>query len=242
VDKYTRKRGPSEFGQKWKQEGSQKGGLIVSALPPRDRISVALLNAPLFLLFGAAWIADKWPNLATSAMIIAFVIAALEFATLAWLGRRARLREDRAIDQVRRNVQQELADYEQRLAYYEQRYARRIRQQYSASHMRAPHLQMRASRVETWALNERWLEFQKEIERAQSLLKHGAPSELRKWKFVSHGAEAFNIVAGAFEIEHFHGQTNIRVLDPSRVTVEGKIRGDSKSIGVPAGVRAATYQ
>jgi hypothetical protein len=244
MDEYTRKRGPSEFDEKSKQEGF-KGGLIVSVLSRRHRLRIALLNAPLFLLFGAAWVSDKWPNLATSAMVIAFVIAGLEFAALAWLGKRAKLIEDRAIDEARRDVDHERAGYEQTLAYRERRY---FRHHHLVLQLREHQLQqMRASRVETWAFgsipSERWLEHlvQREVERAQ-LLKHSGSNELRKWKFESHGPEAFNIIAGAFVIEHFHGQTNIRVLDPSRVSVESKVRGDLKGVVAPIGIKAATYQ
>jgi hypothetical protein len=66
---------------------------------------------------------------------------------------------------------------------------------------------------------------------------------LKKWYLVVQGDEAFNIAAGAFEIEHFHGKTNIRVLDTSRVSVEigtGK-RGVSLS-DAPPGLKPATYQ
>jgi hypothetical protein len=65
--------------------------------------------------------------------------------------------------------------------------------------------------------------------------------ELEKWKVVTHSKDAFNIVAGAFEIEHFHGRTNIRVLDASRVTVEGTKRGE-KPKGVLPDIRPAIYQ
>jgi hypothetical protein len=51
------------------------------------------------------------------------------------------------------------------------------------------------------------------------------PDELAKWELITHGRHAFNVIAGSFEIEHFHGQTNIRVLDPLRVTLESEVRG-----------------
>ena len=47
------------------------------------------------------------------------------------------------------------------------------------------------------------------------------PEELAKWRYTSRGERAFSVTAGAFEIDHFHGHTNIRVLDPSTVTVQG---------------------
>jgi hypothetical protein len=68
--------------------------------------------------------------------------------------------------------------------------------------------------------------------------KHNA--ELEKWKLVRHSDEAFNIKAGAFEIEYFHGKTNIRVLDSSRVTVEGENRGEKLQAGL-VGVLPAAY-
>jgi len=65
--------------------------------------------------------------------------------------------------------------------------------------------------------------------------------ELEKWKLVQHGDDAFNIDAGAFEIEFFHGRTNIRVLDSARVTVEGKNRGVAPE-GAPPELVAPKYQ
>jgi hypothetical protein len=78
----------------------------------------------------------------------------------------------------------------------------------------------------------------KEIDRHQPQL-----AELEKWRLVVQGDQAFNIAAGAFEIEHFHGKTNIRVLDTSRVTVETGKRG----VSLPDALRGlvpvpATYQ
>lgn len=64
--------------------------------------------------------------------------------------------------------------------------------------------------------------------------------ELANWKLHHQGEEAFNITAGAFEIEHFHGRTNIRILDPSRVTVESERRGDLSPVA-PAGLNPAIY-
>jgi hypothetical protein len=57
--------------------------------------------------------------------------------------------------------------------------------------------------------------------------------ELVKWKIVPHSENAFNVVAGSFEIEHFHGKTNIRILDPSHVTVEGATRGTKSKAAAP---------
>jgi hypothetical protein len=49
--------------------------------------------------------------------------------------------------------------------------------------------------------------------------------ESEKWQLVPQGKRAFKIEAGVLEIEYFHGHTNIRVMDASRVTVEGNTRG-----------------
>ncbi len=65
--------------------------------------------------------------------------------------------------------------------------------------------------------------------------------ELEKWLLLVQGDEAFNVAAGAFKIEHFHGRTNIRVIDTSRVTVENGKRGVSLPDALP-GLALATYQ
>ena len=67
-------------------------------------------------------------------------------------------------------------------------------------------------------------------------------AELEKWRIVAQGDKAFHISAGAFEIEHFHGMTNIRVIDASRVTVETSKRGEplpDTELGI---LKPATYQ
>jgi len=62
------------------------------------------------------------------------------------------------------------------------------------------------------------------------------PAQLRAWELEVVDPNAFQIKAGDFEIEHFHGQTNIRVLNPSVVTVEGPRRGVMLP-DAPAGLR-----
>jgi hypothetical protein len=83
----------------------------------------------------------------------------------------------------------------------------------------------------------------KQFERWSTALetRRAASKELATWKLHEHGEEAFNIIAGAFVIEHFHGRTNIRILDSTRVTVESENRGQKSSIA-PLGINAAVYQ
>jgi hypothetical protein len=117
-------------------------------------------------------------------------------------------------------------------------------------------LRPRASRVSSWALatlhenRSLYLAFARELElrlasevelRRALRANFMAPSELAKWKVTTQGEEAFNISAGAFEIEYFRGRTNIRVLDSSRVTVEDERRG-VKSKVAPPGMDAPIYQ
>jgi len=71
----------------------------------------------------------------------------------------------------------------------------------------------------------RRLELVDELQRARQL-------SLANWKIVTHGHDAFNVEAGAFEIEYFQGQTNIRVLDLSRVTIEGAARGKKSELAL----------
>jgi hypothetical protein len=56
---------------------------------------------------------------------------------------------------------------------------------------------------------------------AKAGLRH---PELKKWHASTQGDGAFSVDAGVFQIDHFHGATNIRVIDTAHVTVEGRKR------------------
>jgi hypothetical protein len=60
------------------------------------------------------------------------------------------------------------------------------------------------------------------------------------WHVTPQGEQSFTIDAGAFEIEHFGGQTNIRIHDPSRVTVEGSERG-MPVVGASREIKTSRY-
>ena len=127
------------------------------------------------------------------------------------------------------------------------------RRQYALlRHQHLLHLQRpRASLASTWALaslyDERslseaiaraWLlrELENKVEMIAPLSSDLAKLkaiEAAKWEIVPQGDQAFSIVAGSLVIEHFHGRTNIRVIESSQVNVEGETRGTKSKVAPP---------
>jgi hypothetical protein len=60
------------------------------------------------------------------------------------------------------------------------------------------------------------------------------------WQVIPQGQDAFTVDAGAFAIEHFGGKTNIRILDPLRVSIEGPTRGVPVD-NSPPGINTENY-
>ena len=198
-----------------------------------------VLNSTLFFLFAAATIADHWPNFAVAAGVVAFVAVAIE-AYIFW--RYAHLpapSADHALASVPAPAFPEVAHSD--LFLISPTLVDRNRDDlrivtYIRNHHNHDH-----RRFSAWAnahLREerfQYLNIVKVMERRKPI------TELEKLKVVAHGNDAFNIVAGAFEIEFFHGRTNIRVLDSSKVTIEGANRGE-KLPGLPPAHQPPTYQ
>lgn len=227
-----------------------------------DWTRTVLLNASLFVLFGFAWVSDRWPEFATVAILSAAAFVAIEGFLLFKFSRR---HEPNGKDEVKtvevthsplthdaRNSLPTASSNDQALKdalYYEilqsQSQSLRALQRHRAHLLHDAHLVQEkdfANFFLTWTTAHsrearfRFLVAIKELEHS-----HPKLSELKKWRLVVQGDEAFNIAAGAFEIEHFHGKTNIRVLDTSRVTVETGKRGVSLPDALP-GLTPATYQ
>jgi hypothetical protein len=228
-----------------------------------DRTRTVLLNATLFVLFGFAWLSDRWPELATTAILSACAFVAFEVILLFNFSRRDEPdAKDGAVEaakpQATANARSNLPvaspkafpnDEALKDALYSeilesQSQALRALQRHRAHLLTEAYL-LHEKNVATYLL--RWttahsrearfkfLVAVKELDRRQPRL-----AELEKWRLLVQGDE-FNVAAGAFEIEHFHGRTNIRVLDTSRVTVETGKRGVSLPDAVP-GLALATYQ
>jgi hypothetical protein len=227
-----------------------------------DWTRTVLLNASLFVLFGFAWVSDRWPELATMAILAAAGFVAIEgFLLFRFSRRHERNGKDEVntvevahspLTHVARNSMSTASSNDQALkdALYSeilqsQSQALRALQRHRAHLLHDAHLVhekdfanffLRWTTAHSREARFRFLVAIKELEHSQPKL-----AELKKWRLVVQGDEAFNIAAGAFEIEHFHGKTNIRVLDTSRVTVETGKRGVSLSDVLP-GLTPATYQ
>ncbi|HEY8333605.1 MAG TPA: hypothetical protein VIQ05_07400 [Tardiphaga sp.] len=208
-----------------------------------------MLNSTLFLLFGAATIADRWPGFAMHVGVLAFAVVAIEAAVF-W--RFVKQRNER--DDISRSEVNNIA-LDHSNSYLDTKVQADmflmapnllmssfdIHERRLLAHLRHRHQQEARHVLAAWALahvrEERfqYLNIVKEMERRRPI------TELEKLKVVAHSNDAFNIVAGAFEIEFFHGRTNIRVLDSSKVTVEGATRGE-KVAGLLPGIPTPTYQ
>lgn len=212
-----------------------------------DRTRTVLLNGALFLLFGCAWLSDRNPNLATAGFVAAAVIVCIEVALLFKLRRSG---EHRLTAAVATEEPDALSPAHEWAALIHDEVSKKRRQalwqihRNALAHSKVYGLDSKqlATHLVRWTVEHpREKRFQflvavKELERRQPRL-----TELENWRLNVLGDEAFNIAAGAFEIEHFHGKTNIRVLDASRVTVEGEKRGSSLHSASP-GLSPPTYQ
>jgi hypothetical protein len=202
-----------------------------------DRLRAALLNIPLLVLFICAWAADRWPEYSAAAISFAFLVVVAEVVFLYFLSRR---RTAVAVPAVFDDSRDEctLDDLAVATALTKSPVTSFYVSTHSVYHSRA-----RASEVRTWALatiprEERFLRAM-----TRDAVRHALvlPRIMEEWQVSAQGDDAFSIAAGAFEIEYFHGQTNIRVLDPGRVTVEGRVRGRGVE-GVSAHIKPAIYQ
>ena len=234
-----------------------------------DRVRLTLLNGTLLLVFVTAWVSDRWPEFTLTAIVIACAVVLGEAILLYVSAREAaackepppKVIENQHVmhdynlpvapaQQARLTNRAEEVITEFAMRQVELRYRDRL----ALHHEYMPEaLRPRAGRVSSWSLGALQedqtlcLAFVREYfrlarERGRLVpIRPQVPDELAKWELITHGRESFNIVAGSFVIEHFHGRTNIRVLDPLRVTVEGEKRG-AKSKVAPPEIDAPIYQ
>lgn len=221
----------------------------------KDRIQSLLLNLPLVGLFACAWISDRWPDLMAPALVLAAALTLFEVIALGAAARRrtttgavssqakVHLRDDKSEGSTAEvlipAVQVEVypsstslataALRERHLVELQLRRALVIEQlrevkALSRASMEAlvavRSIRPRASEVSLWVTAERRA-VEMQLRRA-ALHRRVGPDY---WRLIPNDANSFTIDAGVFEIEYFGGQTNIRIHDPSKVTIEGSERG-----------------
>ena len=236
----------------------------VGTLLSNDRSRIILLNATLVILFATAWVSDRWPELTLPAILLALVVVVGQAILFYYFARKSSSRDAEQV--VSHKYPREVADlvspeinrlaalthlledHKTEVDYRVYTTAidlltkpRLHRGAIMRHYFVHSALRPRASQPSTWALatlREKEslyaMIWEPELPRVRS-------SELAKWKVVPQGDEAFKLVAGAFEIEVFHGLTNIRILDSSRVTIEGEASGTRSKVA-PLGIRPPRYQ
>jgi hypothetical protein len=229
-----------------------------------------MLNTAIVLVFACAWIADRWPSLTLLALLFAFIIVAGEVIILCLLSAKkassgqAHSPREEIDPPFAEEVDYSIVsddDADQRRKLARERLVRLVLKKFAEQHASRnwpiPTIEHRGDNVELdrWAAvlakNYAAASYALYLLETSANKSNTAPQrnarrlpakpELVNWKIVTHGGDAFNVEAGAFEIEHFGGHTNIRVLDPSRVTIEGTRRG-VKSEVAPADISVPIYQ
>ena len=203
-----------------------------------DRVRIIFLNATLFVLFLAVWASDQWHEFAVPALTAGFLVVAAT-ATLLYVTAK-RVRSKIKSNDVHQSVGEKPRIQEtSHLDASDLPVARDTLESRPSDYMivrnRLHHVtyqaRPRASQASTWplvALHEEFVASHVLRPKLRRELAKRRVLETAKWQVVPQGEGAFTIVAGALVIEHFHGRTNVRVLDSSQVTVEGELRGTKK--------------
>ncbi len=193
------------------------------------RLRGYVLNATLILVFGSAWVSDRWPELTVPALSFAaaFVLAEVGLAYLAAkrMSTASKAASHEALETtVELYVSKLGLDYKPLVIDFER------------GNLVESYLKLRTTgmdlAIEAFLLaNTDYKRLSRAIQKEALLQKlvdksmsqrwvppvHG---DLSTWLFTEHSDKDFNLAAGAFEIQHFHGHTNIIVRDTSAVTVE----------------------
>lgn len=239
----------------------------MTTLLTSGRLRVALLNCTLLFLFACAATADRWPQLKLWALLAAACgvagVTALLYVTAKntqcrygkptldeveapkteahSIARALSLNEASANSQAEHFAKLLMAAHYEALASIQFRAKRDTAEVYlsrpRASQMAAYQFSRRAM-SDLHAAGHIVLQ---QRSRGRLVRSAAVNSELAKWKLTEHSDDTFTVVAGAFEIEHFHGRTNIRVLDTSSVTVEAGSRGTTPS-NAPPEIKTTVYQ
>ncbi len=204
------------------------------------------LTFPVFAVFVAAWVSDAVPTATVPSLALAFVSSLVSLGVAYKWGRNQNETRSLRAPEIK-SLEAPAPDYlELSHAAAIKHYSRWI---YSQSlldeYQRVAELNQLvfAARQNSLRKLAALAEFRSRVlltpsESFERSISPAAP--LDAWKLVAHGDRSFNIVAGTFEIEYFHGQVNIRILDPTKVTVEGSDRG-APVISVPPLVKAPIY-
>jgi hypothetical protein len=210
-----------------------------------DHVRAAFLNSIMLLVFAAAWVSDAWPQATVLALGVAFAVVVGTTASLYFIARRASIarmaskpsnggfliphkvkpkkqevgatlpREDRDHfefvasrgSDVSHSFAMRVLDWHSRRNVALTKRDATFIAYIAATHdylcelQKIDELHLKGSQLRTWQV--------------------ASARDLESWKFIPLGPSAFNVEAGAFVIEYSRGHTNIRVLDPARITVEG---------------------
>lgn len=195
------------------------------------------LNVPLILLFIAAWLSDRYPELSAPALVAVAAIFVVEIVVLYAVGERRRKESSTIVESVVMPAAEPAPVTEpagrgynhlELLVIQELEQAaptRQIKQHLYAKHRR----RWQASRSSTWAVAQAMRGTSSEIKAIRPFgapiaqIGDDIPEEIKEWRLVKHGPSAFKIEAGVLEIEFFHGNTHVNVLDPARVTIGGGV-------------------
>jgi hypothetical protein len=211
----------------------------VARIVRSDYLRFLLLNTPLIVIFSAAWISDRVPWLSGVAIIAAIFTAALA-ATLLYLSAKADSRarmpprivpvaglhgtaaHDVVTLRAMAHLKEQLDSLRSASTIYER-----------LSHDLC--LQMQSPDI---FLNADVYGFLHRIDQQEGknmavvckqFKTPSLPAALLNWKLDVLDPDSFNLKAGDFEIEHFYGHTNIRVLNADSVTAEGTRRSVAPS-------------
>lgn len=218
------------------------------------RAQSALVRVPLLVVFGCVYSADRWPEFGIAAYLFAGAVVAVSMAGGVFLVRRASQQTERCLEEKKAEQTSDnpFRDEAERSVPASRDVGIRpvvlgantslrldqlaaISRQHVAAHMAAlerlatlERAQVASVKSVTWSL----LQMALDAERISAVtpIVPVLPAELSRWKMLVHNSNSFNVAAGAFEIEHFHGTTHIRILDNSRVTVEVAQQADNPDL------------
>jgi hypothetical protein len=210
---------------------------VIKLFLNNDHVRAAFLNSIMLLVFAAAWVSDVWPQATALALGVTFAVVVGTTASLYFVARRASTARRASNEgflrphEVKPKKQEAgpLRDDRDYVHYVASEVGHAFAKQVLDwhSHRNKPLTKADATFIAYMAATHDYLcELRKidELHLKGSRLRtwQAAPArDLESWKFIPLGPSAFNIEAGAFVIEHSCGHTNIQVLDPARVAVEG---------------------
>jgi hypothetical protein len=212
-----------------------------------NRARELLLYSGLIAIFLAAAISDRWPQISYLAISGGLAFVVCEVAAIYVLSRRSARRiaqsgfwkqmDASAAEVLIHSASKHLALYEPASALMYLSHSHHVSRQRRTDTLKA--FEFAIANLER-SMPHSHIDFIVSGSRGRGK-SHLVPTELAKWAVAVQGQEAFSVKAGSFEIEHFHGRTNIKILDPSVVTVEVPVTEGGTQI-LPPEIRPPTYQ